>query len=187
MKVLSRKYCILIVLSLVLLLSHPVRAEEVPKIASARLRIDTSRLNKLWFDALNLLDKGELLETNLKLKELDLEKIKAGLTNLPDQSAVLITHANSLKAQNRLAEAIELAESAKQLSPDFAGVYFALAKFRFAQKATDLYGIGGNFFHGLLLTFKDINTIAIYANNGLAFLLLSCSITGIVFILFSFA
>lgn len=187
MKVLRRKYCILIVLSLLLLIFHPVRAEEVPKIASARLRIDTSRLNKLWFDALNLLDKGELLETNLKLKELDLEKIKAGLTSLPDQSAVLIIHANSLKAQNRLAEAITLAESAKQLSPDFAGVYFALAKFRFAQKATDLYGIGSDFFHGLLLTFKDINTIAIYANNGLAFLLLSCSITGLVFILFSFA
>ena len=187
MKVISRKCLILIVLSLLLVLSYTVRADEVPKIASARLRVDTSELNKLWFDALKLLNNGDLLETNLKLKELELKKVEVGLKNLPDHSAILIKHANTLKKQGQLPEALKLLESAKQLSPNSAEVYFAFAKFRIAKKATDVYGAGRDFLRGLLLKFRDVNTIVAYTNNGLTFLLLSCSITGVVFILFSFA
>lgn len=187
MKVINRSYFNRIILSFVLVISHAVQADEVPKIASARIHIDTSELNQLWFDALKLLNAGEWHDANLKLKELDLKKIKLGLTNLPDQSVVVIKYADTLKKQKNLAEAVNLLESAKQLSPDFAGVYFALAKLRFAEKASDLYGVGRYFLYGVVLTFKDINTIVTYANNGLAFLLLSCSITGAVFILFSFA
>jgi tetratricopeptide (TPR) repeat protein len=181
----SRTYLILILLVLLLGLAHTVWAE-VPKIASTPLRVDTTELNKLWFEALNLLNNKALKEANLKLKDLDLKKLEAGLKNLPDHSAVLITYANTLKKQGQLPEAIKLLESGKQLSPDVAAVYFALAKFRFALNKLDAYGVGRDLLRGVILKYNDIQTILIYTNNGLSFVLLTGLITGVVFILFSF-
>ena len=169
-----------------LVLAHAVQAE-VPKIAVTPLRVDAAELNKLWFDALKLLENKKFAETILKLTEVDEKKVESGLKNLPAHSAVLIKHANLLKQQGQLPEALKLLESARQLSPDFPGVYFAFARFRLAQKITDVYGIGQELWHGLFFTFRDINTLATYANNGLAFLLLSGALTGAVLILFLFA
>lgn len=164
-------------------------ADATQSLATLDLRIDTAKLQTLWSEAIKLLDKRDKPNFDaalLKLKEVEVQRMKSGFKNLPDHSAVLIQYAAELKQQRRIADAVTLMQSARLLSPDMASVYFALAKLRFAQNKADLYGVGQEFLRGVIAYWKDVNTIATYANNVLAVLLVSGFAAGAVFILFSF-
>ena len=163
---------------------------ETVKNAPPAFQVDDAELAKLWFDALKLLDNKDpqkLGEALLKLKEVDLKKVETGQENLADYAAVLLKYVNTLKQQSRRAEAGKLLALAKQLAPDFADVYFASAQLRLAESFTDIFGAAQDVGQGLLLTVTDLHALLIYANNGLAFVLLGCAITATVFILFAFA
>lgn len=163
-----------------------VKAQEVPNIASRTLRVDISKLDALWFEAMNLLDNRKYSSVKLKLKEVELKKVELGFNNLPSHSEVLIKQAEALKDQNQIGDALMLLEAAKQLSPDLANVYFALAATRFARNKIDVYGVGQEIFRGVVRKLKDINTIAAYTNNVLGVLIVTCLFIGGVFIVFTF-
>lgn len=170
-----------------LMLSHAVGAQEnIPSIASAAISVKVSELQTLWSEAIQLLEQKKISAALRKLKEVDIKKAEQGFANLPKHSAVLIQQAYILKEEGHLAEALQLVEFAKQLSPDVAAVNFALAKFRFFINNLDVYGAGRELFFGLLLQFRDINAIAFYVNNILGVLVLTGLLAGSVFILFLF-
>lgn len=160
--------------------------ENVPRIASIALRVDTREIDRLWTELVTLLTHDDLKGALRKLEELDLQKVKSGFKNLPAQSIVLVKYAQILKEQKRVADAITVAEAAKRLSPDVAPVYFALAKLRLAENMTNLYGFAREMFFGIVTHYQDIGTIAVSANNILSILLVSCVVAGTVFVLFSF-
>ncbi len=187
-KSLRRDYFLLIVATLMLLFI-PVfqsQAQDLPKVASTRLIVNFSELNKLWFQILNYLNNGDVDEANLKLQDLNRIKLKMGLDNLSSHTTVLVKKASEIKKQGNLRGAIQLVESARQLSPGADVVYFALGKLYFSQNFTDVYKVAKNIVHGLVLKYTDLNAIIIYANNGLFVLLLTGILTSTVFIVSSF-
>ncbi|MBD3306879.1 hypothetical protein GF339_10660, partial [candidate division KSB3 bacterium] len=159
---------------------------QLPEVATARLEVDFSELNTLWFQALEYLDAGQWVEANLKLKELNEQKIRFGFQNLPTYSSVLIDKVKALRSSLPPADALKFVESAQLLSPDAAPVYFALARVRFSQNFTDVYGIAKNVLQGVILTCTDISTIIIAANKLLLTVLWAGVIASALFILFSF-
>ena len=186
MKIVTRKRFVSILVSVVVLFMAYGAPAQVPKIVSSSIKVDFSELNTLWFQAIDLLRSGNLLEANLKLTDLNQKKFEIGLDNLPLYSTVLIKEARKLQAQGNLGEAIKLLESARLLSPDFAPVYFASVRFQLAQDFTDVYGIVQDLWRGLILKYTDINTIIMYVNNGLSSVLLTGMLASSIFILFSF-
>ncbi len=159
---------------------------QVAKVASTRFEVNFSQLNKLWFQAINFLNSGDMLEANLKLKDLHLKKLEVGLENLPSHSAILIKKAYELNKGQRTREAIELTEIAGLLSPDVPAVHFALAKLHFAEDLTGIYRVLRDVWRGLALKFTDITTIVTYINHGFFALVLTGMFTSAIFIIFSF-
>ena len=170
----------------VVLIGAPVAKAQTPAIASAPIQIDYSKVNALWFEALEYLEQREWLEANLKLLDLNYAKYQAGLTNLYSHSRILIGKARQLQEQGNREEAKKLLESARILSPDFADVYFATARVLFTQNFMDFYGISRELWRGVRLKYSDIFTILTYANNSLSLFLFAGGLTSLVFVFFSF-
>lgn len=173
------------IIGLVLLGFSGAKAQ-TPAIASAPIRVDSSGVNNLWFQALDYLEARQWLETNLKLLDLNYAKYQSGLTNLYNHSRILIQKARQLQEQGNREEAMKLLESARILSPDSAEVYFARAGSLFKQDFTNFYGVGRELWRGLRLKYSDLFTIITYANNSLSLFLFAGGVASLVFVLFSF-
>ncbi|GAK61202.1 conserved uncharacterized protein [Candidatus Vecturithrix granuli] len=170
----------------ILLQGSRVVMAQTPAIASASIRIDLSEVNALWFEMLNYIENQDWIEANLKLLDLNQKKNQMGFSNLSVHSTILIQKAQQLKKQGQSDQAMKLLEAARLLSPDFPDVYFATARFLFAQNFTDVYKIGREIWRGLLLKYSDIFTLLTYTNNSLAIFLFAGMLTSVIFVIFSF-
>ncbi len=180
-------YIMVSIIMMLLILPSTPEAADVPPIASASFKIETAELDAIWAEVIEYLKTGQVVEANLKLEELNLEKIALGFKNLPNHTSVVIQHAAALRQQGSSADGVlKLLEAAQKLSPDMAAVYFRLARIRLMSDLTDLYNVGRALWRGLWCKYTNVYTLMAYLNNGLAFVLLSGIITASVFILFSF-
>ena len=93
MKIIANKYCASVLILLVMLFRGYAVQAQVPEIASSLRQVDFSEIDTLWFQAMDYLNNGDLLEANLKLADLNQKKIEVGLDNLPAHSTVLIEKA----------------------------------------------------------------------------------------------
>jgi tetratricopeptide (TPR) repeat protein len=177
-----------IVITLIIAGAPALYAQEdaAARIVSLSLRVETRDIERLWRELMATLRADDLTNAARKIEELDVQKLKHGFRNLPTQSAVLLRFANTLRTQQRVADAILLAEGAKRLSPDSAAVYFTLARLRLTQNLTDVYGAIRDSIQGILAYYRDIGAILVTVNTGLSVLLLTGALAGMVFVVFSF-
>ena len=186
MKIVRGKYCLSSVIIISVFLVAQSLFAQPPQVASSSFSIDFSKVNTLWFQALELLQDGNFDEAKLTFLDLNLAKLELGQQNLSAYSKALIQKAREFKQRGMADRAVELLNIAQMLSPELSSVYFALARLRFGQNFIDFHGVVNNLWKGLKLKFTDPRAIITYVNNGLTIVLIAGILASVIFLLSSF-
>ena len=176
-----------VMIMLLLFITPGLQAQQqLPQVASAKLSLNLSEINTLWFKSLDELQSGDFDGAVRDLEDLNFRKLQLGLQNLSAYSQVLVREARGVQERGASAQAKSLLDVAQKLSPDLPDVYLASAAWRFRENALDAYGVAKDLWKGYSLQFRTPSSLIAYMNKGLILLLISGILTSATFIFFSF-
>ena len=90
-----RKYLISGVMGIIVLLTAQNLLAQLPDVATSRIRVDRSKIQESWSEAVQYLRNGDFENAVLVLDDLNLKKLELGFHNLSLHSLVLVKEAQS--------------------------------------------------------------------------------------------